>query len=326
MEHWSKYWHTEGVLNSFAEGEANQGYAGEVKKFWQATFANIPQGGTVIDAGTGNGALALLAFDYSKANQKDFVIHGVDAAKIDPPAQLSKSSPAIAKKLKQITFHSETPVEQMPFDAGSVDAVISQFAFEYADRNQALKSILEALKSGGTFTAMAHHASSSLLKDSKQGLIVLTDILDNSPLFQQADLLIELAGQAIPQLGEKGWSEFSHNRIMSRSIQWAMQALQERYNKAEQQVWVNDVVRRVARVMQVMKGDNLAECRKQLAFEYHVLNDHKLRLQDQLNAALAKKDITALKKAAEKAGASFAADMVEHDGDTFAWTLTIQKN
>ncbi|KFZ31386.1 hypothetical protein IDSA_01300 [Pseudidiomarina salinarum] len=325
MEHWSKYWHTKGVLNSFAEGEANKGYTGVVKKFWDTTFAEIPTGGTVIDAGSGNGALALLAFDYSRANQKDFVIHGVDAARIDPAAQLSKSSPAIAKKLKQITFHSETPVEQMPFVAGSVDAVVSQFAFEYADRNQALKSILESLKEGGTFTAMAHHASSSLLKDSKQGVVILTDILENSPLFQQADLLIDLAAQAIPQLGEKGWSEFSHNRIISRSIQWTMQALQERYNKAEQQMWVNDVVRRVARVMQVMKGDNLAECRKQLAFEYHLLSDHKLRLQDQLNAALAKKDITALKKAAEKSGAKFEADVIEHDGDTFAWTLKIRK-
>lgn len=326
MEHWSKYWHTEGVLNSFAEGEANKGYAGEVKKFWEATFANIPQGGTVIDAGTGNGALALLAFDYSKANQKDFVIHGVDAAKIDPPAQFSKASPAVAKKLKQIKFHSETPVEQMPFVAGSVDAVISQFAFEYAERKEALESILASLKSGGTFTAMSHHASSALIKDSKLGAIILNDILQNSPLFQQADLLIDLAAQAIPQLGEHGWAEFSHNRILSRSIQWTMQALQERYSKPEQQLWVNDVIRRVARIMQVMKGDNLAECRKQLATEYHLLNDHRLRLEDQLNAALAKKDITALTKAAEKAGASFEANVVEHDGDTFAWALKVSKD
>ncbi|PTB84376.1 hypothetical protein C9939_05360, partial [Pseudidiomarina aestuarii] len=70
----------------------------------------------------------------------------------------------------------------------------------------------------------------------------------------------------------------------------------------EQQTYVKDAIARVARVLQAMNGSNLEQARKQLTYDYHVLADHKKRLDEQLQSAYAKKDITALKKAATKAG------------------------
>lgn len=322
MEHWSKYWHTAGVLNSFAEGDANSGYTGELKKFWEKALEQAPQGATIVDLGTGNGALALVANDHGIVHQKDFVVHGIDAASIDPVKQFEKS-PATAKKLKKITFHSETAIEKMPFEANSVDVFIGQFAFEYATRNAALKAVLKALKPGGQMTLMMHHSSSELVKNSKVGADVLDYILNQSPLFQQADLLIDLASQAIPQLGEQGWAEFSHNRVLTQSIQWSMQMLQEKFAKPAEQSYVNDVVRRIARIFEALNGNNLQACKQTLAQEYHTLNDHRLRLHDQLNAALTKKDATALVKAAEKDGAKAEVGIFEHDGNPFGWTLTL---
>jgi len=324
MEHWSKYWQYSGVLNSFAEGEASSGYTGALKQHWEAIFAALPNAAAVVDIGTGNGALALLAHDYSKANQKDFNLHGIDAAKIDPAAAL-KQTPAVAKKLKAIQFHSEIFIEKAPFKDATVDAYVSQFGFEYADRKQALKVILASLKEKGSAHFMVHNAQSGLVKNSTAGIEVIESVLTDSPLFQLADLYIDLARQAIPQLGEKGWQEFSHQKVLTQSIQWIMRELQDKFSKQEQQVWVNDIVRRVARTLERVAGSTLEDCVKQLAYEYHSVNDHKQRLVDQNNAAFAKKDITALQKLVEKAGASFTAEEFSMHDDSFGWAITIQK-
>ncbi|MGQ4276412.1 class I SAM-dependent methyltransferase [Pseudidiomarina sp. E22-M8] len=324
MEHWSKYWHTAGVLNSFAEGDANSGYTGELKKFWEQQLNDVPQGATVVDLGTGNGALALLARDFSVTNQKDFSVHGVDAAQIDPVKQFEKS-PALAKKLKKISFHSETPIESLPFDEGSIDVMIAQFAFEYADRNDALKEVLQTLKSGGKLVTVMHHNDSEMVKDSKIGVAVLTEILENSPVFQQSDMLLDLASQAIPQIGAEGWESYPHNQILTRSIQWTMKTLQEKFSKPAELNYVNDVVRRIARIFEVMNAENLNACKRQLAFEYHLLNDHRLRLKDQLTATLTKKDANTIVKAAEKAGASAKLDVLTINDTPFGWTLTLIK-
>lgn len=324
MQHWSMYWQTSGVLNSFAEGDANQGYTGAIKKFWDQSFDSIPQGAIIVDAGCGNGALALLAYDFGRANQKDFVIEGLDAAEINPVKQFEKQ-PAVAKKLKTIKFHSATPISAAPYTAESVDAVISQFAFEYAEQGSALAKVSEILKPGGKLITMSHHASSKLVKDSKVGVEVLTAILEESPLFQQADLVIDLAMQAIPQLGDEGWAEYPHNRILSQSTKWMMDSLLQRFDKPEQQTYVKDAIARVARVLQAMNGSNLEQARKQLTYDYHVLADHKKRLDEQLQSAYAKKDITALKKAATKAGLKLEAEPFEVEGEVFSWTITAEK-
>ena len=325
MEHWSKYWQYSGVLNSFAEGQASSGYTGALKQHWDAFFTSLPAEAAIVDIGTGNGALALLAHDYSKTETKDFNIHGIDAAKIDPAASLQKQSPALAKKLKTIQFHSETPIEKAPFKTATVDAYISQFGFEYANRNDAIKVIIDTLKDNGQAHFIVHNSSSSLVKSSQAGIEVIESVLNDSPLFQLSDLYIDLASQAIPQLGDKGWQEFSHQKILAQSIQWMMRELQEKFSKPEQQVWVTDIVRRIARTLERVAGNTIEDCVKQLAYEYHSVNDHKQRLIDQNNAAFAKKDITALQKQVEKLGAKFSAEEFKLDDDKFGWAVTVAK-
>lgn len=61
MKHWTNYWRNSGALNSFAEGRVAKGYDGDVKKFWDDKFSLFPTQGEIVDLGTGNGALAILA-------------------------------------------------------------------------------------------------------------------------------------------------------------------------------------------------------------------------------------------------------------------------
>lgn len=325
MKHWSNYWGTTGVLNSFAEGEANQGYGESVKAFWDSIFAQLDSKASILDVGCGNGAIAALAVQFSQAQKQDFKVEGADAAAINPSQHVPAQHP-LAQALQQVTFHSETPVEQLPHDAASLDAVVSQFAIEYSDLDQALSKVAEVLKPAGIFAALVHDSTSALLKDSKQGVAIIDDVLDNSPLFIQADLLINLAKQGIPQLGLEQWSQFSHNRILTNSIKWTMDVLLERYNSEQQQPWIRDIVARVARSLELLGQGQLEPAQQSLNMHYHLLDEHRQRLRDQDKAALSAKTIhSKLVKKLEQHGFAVTAERMEVEGDKFAWAVTAKK-
>ncbi len=325
MEHWSSYWkHGEG-LSSFAEGEAGSGYTGVIKDHWDAKFASFPKQATIVDIGTGNGALALLARHYSETNKVDFAVHAIDAAKVDPLAHVKTQSAGLVQALQSIQFHSETPIEKVPFKASSVDAYISQFGFEYADTEKAITKMLATLKAEGRAELMVHHQDSQIVQGSKTGIEVLTRVLEDSPLFQLADLYIDLAAQAIPQLGEDGWKDFSHQRILTRSLQWMMEELKQQYSGADTELWITDIISRVARVLANVSEANIDKNRKHLAYEYQLLEAHRLRLTDQLNAAMNSEQIEALIAFTKRAGAKASAEVFNENGKALAWSLSISK-
>ena len=324
MEHWSAYWQTSGVLNSFAEGNVKDGYSGELKQFWDQQFGAAPMAAKILDIGTGNGALAILAYDYGRANQRDFTVEGLDKAVINPAKQFEQQ-PTIAKKLKAINFHSAVGAEQLPFAHDSIDLAVSQFGFEYSDGKATIKALAGVLKPGAKAVFVSHHNSSELTKHSQHAVEVLQYCLEVSPLFQQADLYFDIARQAIPQLGLEGWQKFPHHTILTRSLKWTMDTLQERFNSPGQQSYVNDVIGRVARLLQAMTASNQAQLMDALGVEYRLLNDHRLRVEDQLKASLSKKDIATLGKSAVQHDLTFAAEELTIEGKLFGWAVTLQK-
>ncbi len=80
-EHWESYYR--GALVSCPMGlEPN--YTGEVRDAWVTFFATLPDGARVLDVGTGNGAVALIARETAGTLGRRFEVHGVDLAQIDP--------------------------------------------------------------------------------------------------------------------------------------------------------------------------------------------------------------------------------------------------
>ena len=90
MQHWTDYWKNTNALNSFAEGEQGSGYSNEIADFWNSQFKSLSKGSTLVDLGTGNGAVAVLAQLYSEANQSNFQVYGIDAADIPPKKLIIK--------------------------------------------------------------------------------------------------------------------------------------------------------------------------------------------------------------------------------------------
>lgn len=322
MQHWNEYWQHAGVLNSFAEGKANQGYEGAIKAFWDDCFGELKSTAKILDVGTGNGALALLAVDFASANKKRFKVEGADAAAIEPSKNAKED---IAKSIAKITFHSETPAEKLPHEDGSLDAVISQFGFEYADNDKALAEIARVLNAKGKFTALVHHQDSDLTVSSQHGAEILDQVLHHSPLFPTTDVIIQLSVQALQQLGDQKFQEYSVYRILRNNVMWIIQQMRGQFPQQHHQVFLDDVQRRFEDVFRNIHTGRINQVAEYLRFNFNQLLAHMNRLVDQVKAAMSADDIAALTKLAEKHGLKLEAKALELEEGVKVWALHATK-
>ncbi|MEC9369469.1 MAG: 2OG-Fe(II) oxygenase, partial [Pseudomonadota bacterium] len=130
--YWTQFWRGKRVACCLGPSE-NQ-YDDEIRAVWTFAFKGMGQGVRMLDLCTGNGAVALMAAEFSAREGADFDIVGVDIAAIDPAAVLADTFPQAA----DIRFLGQTDIADLPFDNESFDAVVSQFGIEYADRSTAL--------------------------------------------------------------------------------------------------------------------------------------------------------------------------------------------
>lgn len=325
MKHWSDYWRHSAALNSFAESDSASGYVGEVADFWHQHLANYKEQAHLVDVGTGNGALAVLIGEYARKQGYAWNITGIDAADIDPMASL-QAKPELVEKLKGIKFLGSTPIEKLPFEDNSIDTVTSQFAFEYADTTLALKEILRVLKSNGEFVAMAHHAESSLVNDSQRGLAIFDYTLNNSPLFMQVDLLFQLASRALAAMDYASWNRTQECIAISKSIQWTMTIISERFNQKGDEAWVNDIFGQVINLIKaVTTAQNAERALSGLGGIYGALQAHQLRLKEQIAAALTREKLIVLQEQAKQNGAEMSSRDFAIDGELFAYVVTTRK-
>jgi len=128
------------------------GYA--LDEAWQGFFHQLPADAAVLDVGTGNGALALLARETLGPFAE---VHGVDVAEIDPTTFVSSE-----EGLQSITFHPGVAMEQLPFDDDVFNAVVGQYALEYSDTARSVVEVLRVLKGDGRFRFLVHASGGTL--------------------------------------------------------------------------------------------------------------------------------------------------------------------
>lgn len=150
-KYWSLYWQ-QGHLTSFGDDKNN--YQGVLANYWQSLFAQYDtQPSTIVDVGTGNGALIELAI--ASGNHKHLQFIGVDYAALNIPASLN---------VDRVQFLQKTSVEAMPLEDNSVDVVISQFGIEYSHIDKAIAEVARIVKPGGHLHCIVHDARSIIVK------------------------------------------------------------------------------------------------------------------------------------------------------------------
>lgn len=164
-DHWTDYW-SRGNLTSLPQ-DFTANYDGEVAAFWHRAFSELDNTGRMIDLCTGNGAIALLAADYSMRENPGIEIVAVDAAMIDPEA-IAEKHPEQAVLLQRISFISDCRVEEIDLPEASFDLVSSQYGIEYCEWGEAARQVVRLLKPGGKLVMVNHTATSDIMQFMEQ--------------------------------------------------------------------------------------------------------------------------------------------------------------
>ena len=132
----------------------------EARASWVEFFSMLPDHARILDVGTGNGVVALIAAETAAERGLNWDIHGADLARINPQRHVADG----ARRLAGIRFHAGVATERLPFEAGSFDAVSGNFALEYTDVARALAEIHRVLKPGGNVQFVLHHPDSMFVR------------------------------------------------------------------------------------------------------------------------------------------------------------------
>jgi ubiquinone/menaquinone biosynthesis C-methylase UbiE len=171
-DHWTGYW-DQGMMTSLpTDFKAN--YDSEVKQFWYEHFEKLPDNAQILDVCTGNGAIALLAAEYSTENNKSFVVTATDAAQVNMETLL-KRFPEKQALVQKVHFKDQVALEEFNADKDSFDFISSQYGIEYCDWPKFNNTLAGWLKQGGTIVFMSHAIDTRMLALSKSDY----DLLDS---------------------------------------------------------------------------------------------------------------------------------------------------
>lgn len=195
VEQWEDFYRG-GSLATGPAG-ANGAYDLEVADAWRGFFASLPRQARLLDIGTGNGVLAVMARDFARSIGSEWAIDATDLALIDPPRHVDGG----ADRFAGITFHPGIATERLPFPDGHFDAVIGHYALEYADTAAALEAIHRVLRSGGSAQFVLHHAQSALVESARRSLEESDIVLRQQRIHRKLHKLVTLDASRGPALG-----------------------------------------------------------------------------------------------------------------------------
>ena len=164
---WEQFWR-HGSVTTF-ERRGNPNYDGEIREFWERQFSTLKDGARVVDLATGNGAVALLAAEYSTVHEKRFRIDALDRAAIQPGKDLRESD-AAREWLEGVHFRGGAPNEETGLESECADLLTSQYGFEYGDPSASAIEARRILKPGGRIALIVHHANSVVVREAREGL------------------------------------------------------------------------------------------------------------------------------------------------------------
>ncbi len=198
--HWEAYYRGGGLVTCPTGPDAN--YTLEAREVWLEFFGALPDGARIVDIGTGNGPIPLIAKDVASSSARHFEIHGVDLAQIAPVRDV----PGGERLFGGIQFHPGTSAERLPFEAESVDAVSGQYVLEYCELPRTLSEVARVLKQGGCAQFITHHGGSVVLRNAEATFAQFQLLFEDLQLFRKLRRLVDQHREA-PGTARRQWAD-----------------------------------------------------------------------------------------------------------------------
>ena len=312
---WSRYWASLPTDGSQA-GSFADGYAGTaIETWWRDGMTELANRRSWLDIATGSGALPqiwLQTIDDAQAR-----CAAVDMAQIHAPWLAHHD----AASVQRIAWHSFTRAEALPAADDSVDVVMSQYGFEYADREPAVTEMARVLAPGGALRLVMHHAQGRPALLAKAEVEHIDDLTGPAGLWSLACRLIEPVARSATAAGRAALAADA-----------VADALRDRFNAEHDRM--QGVARRslcpdvldetfdaIAALFQraVAQGETHAQALASRWSQH--LRDSRLRLVELQACALAEGDADALRQMLGRWFHDIRFGSLTDQGHLMAWTL-----
>jgi len=281
---WSEFWENP-VITTFV-GRFENNYDQEFKQFWHDVFDAVPRNSRVLDLACGNGALALLADNYSKEKGLNYEVIGVDFSDIKPEV-LIEQFPEKYKNLKNIHFLKNTNIENIPLDPSTCNLFISQYGFEYADFENAVDEVVRLSNEDGAVLALIVHAeNSSIITQAQESLDQINICFNQVGLHKRilqllkhlnkTELLKNLQNAKFDPKAEK----------LRKKINSAINQINNKIEHRDDTKMAIFIMAELMGVFQRTTGLSYAQKIKQFNSLTHEIQTYKARMSDLLNAAI----------------------------------------
>ena len=318
-EVWSRYWRTGTVHSCGIDFKGN--YTGALAGFWERQFAQVPEDGLIVDLGTGNGAIPLLAKAFAESNARTFRLHGVDAADVAPASAADAGS-----RYDGIRFHPGTSMLSLPFADRSIDLVCSQFAIEYVAWNEACAEIARAIAPDGRL-AYVMHTTDSRIHATTLDQLVSFDVLFESGLCGHAVAMAHILSRANTPASRAALQQSPEAERIRAALNTAAGQVAERIAQATVPLMLARTVEAISEVLRSAAVLGEEQATAVLGKLQHDLRDEHYRLQHLREVALSPESIGAAAESLRQHGFIEVAfhPLDQSDGMRIGWAITAHR-
>jgi len=269
LPQWDDFWRSGRIVS--CPTDETDGYTGNVRKVWEQFFAALPAGARLLDVGTGNGALPLIALEAAANRSVAFELHGVDLARIDP----RRVVPDGQRLFGDTVFHGGVRAEAMPFADGYFDAVTGQYALEYTQQEAALREIHRVMAAHAPARFVLHHASSIVVTTAHESLAHARDLEERAAAF--SDLREYVAAERT----DADRAARLHARMVERIAYLHRLSAQSKGSQL-----LADVLRALGKLFELRQRVSPAEFEQAVDRSYRAFKAGEQRLREMIDAAL----------------------------------------
>lgn len=295
---WDNYW-ASGMQSCFPKNEITDT---ELKQVWNNSIKQLAlkDHAQLLELGCGNGFLTEIII--ASLTSIRHILNMMDYSQV----QLDK---VLASAQYETRVFQNITIEQMPFNDASMDLVLANFSFEYADPDKAIQQVSRVLSKGGQFLFNIHAKNSFVSAISTNVCSGLQLMFQNKYLFANINEIIRLKQQL---------TDISHKTeiiAISRSVIDELKSMDIASNGGIGNSGV------IEDILPIINTSNSMVSFSRLEHIWESYKLYQMRIQQQLEVGYDSDSIKILVKAFNQSAIDVSVKPIYIDGKLFSYML-----